>query len=55
MVKIQPHPGWRAPLDYADVVIPADKVNPELWTGFGPLATRVLQNNYGEKGRIKYE
>ena len=54
-VKIQPHPGWRAPLDYADVVIPADQVNPEMWTGFGPLATRVLQNNYGDKGRIKYD
>ena len=25
-VKIQPHPGWRAPNDYADVVIPAEQV-----------------------------
>ncbi len=55
MVKIQPHPGWRAPLDYADVVIPAEKVNPDMWDGFGAHATRVLQNNYGDKGRIKYE
>ena len=54
-VQIQPHPGWRAPLDYADVVIPADKVHPEMWNGFGPLATQVLQQSYGEKGRIKYE
>lgn len=54
-VKIAPHPGWRAPLDYADVVIPADKVNPDMWTGFGPLATTVLQQHYDEKGRIKYE
>lgn len=54
-VKIQPHPGWRAPLDYADVVIPADKVNPDMWSGFGALATTVLQHNYGEKGRIEYE
>ena len=54
-VKIQPHPGWRAPLDYADVVIPADKVNEEMWSGFGPLATRVLQGRYGEKGKIEYE
>lgn len=54
-VKIQPHPGWRAPLDYADVVIPADKVNPDMWSGFGTLATTVLQRNYGEKGRIEYE
>ncbi len=54
-VKIQPHPGWRAPLDYADVVIPADQVNADMWSGFGPLATTVLQQNYGEKGKIKYD
>ena len=55
MVKIQPHPGWRAPLDYATAVIPADQVNEEMWTGFGGLATMVLQQNYGEKGRIEYD
>ena len=54
-VKIQPHPGWRAPNDYAEVVIPADQVRADMWTGFGPLATTVLQQNYGEKGRIKYD
>ena len=54
-VKIQPHPGWRAPNDYADVVIPADQVQPDMWDGFGPLATRVLQQTHGEKGRIKYD
>ncbi len=54
-VKIQPHPGWRAPLDYADAVIPADEVTEDLWSGFGPLATQVLQQRYGEKGRIKYD
>ena len=54
-VKIQPHPGWRAPNDYADVVIPADRVKEHMWTGFGPLATRVLQNTHGERGRIKYD
>ena len=55
MVKIQPHPGWRAPLDYATVVIPAELVNEDMWNGFGPLATQVLQQRYDEKGRIKYE
>jgi len=54
-VKIQPHPGWRAPLDYADVVIPASKVHPNSWEGFGRLATTVLQQQYGDKGRIIYE
>ena len=54
-VKIQPHPGWRAPNDYADVVIPADQVQEDMWAGFGPLATTVLQQTYGEKGRIKYD
>lgn len=54
-VRIQPHPGWRAPKDYADVVIPADQVQEDMWSGFGPLASRVLQQQYGDKGRIKYE
>ncbi|NNC39020.1 MAG: arylsulfatase [Hyphomonadaceae bacterium] len=54
-VKIQPHPGWRAPNDYAEVVIPADQVKEDMWTGFGPLATTVLQQTHGERGRIKYD
>ena len=54
-VRIQPHPGWRAPNDYATVVIPADQVQDDMWSGFGPLATTVLQQHYGDKGRIKYE
>ncbi len=54
-VKIQPHPGWRAPNDYAEVVIPAGDVQPEMWEGFGKLPAAVLQKNYGEKGRIIYE
>ena len=54
-VKIQPHPGWRAPNDYADVVIPADQVQSDMWDGFGPLATGVLQKTHGERGRIKYD
>jgi arylsulfatase A-like enzyme len=54
-VKIQPHPGWRAPNDYAEVVIPADQVKEDMWTGFGPMATTVLQQTHGDKGRIKYD
>ena len=54
-VQISPHPGWRAPLDYADAVIPADEVYPEAWDGFGPLKSKVLQQVYGDRGRIIYE
>jgi len=54
-VKIQPHPGWRAPYDYADVVIPADQVQEDMWGGFGKLPAAVLQKTHGEKGKIIYE
>ena len=54
-VQISPHPGWRAPKDYADVVLPADKVNQEPHEGFGALASKVLQQRYGDKGKIIYE
>lgn len=54
-VKIQPHPGWRAPNDYADVVIPADQVQQDMWEGFSPIASAVLQQTHGERGRIKYD
>lgn len=54
-VKISPHPGWRAPKDYADVIIPAEKVEPSAYQGFGKLESMVLQQRYGEKGRILYE
>ena len=54
-VQIAPNPGWRAPKDYADVVIPAEQENVEPYEGFGSLASRVLQQRYGEKGRINYK
>ena len=54
-VKINPHPGWRAPKDYADVIIPAEKIEEAPHEGFGTLESIVLQRRYGEKGRIKYE
>ena len=54
-VKIQPHPGWRAPNDYATVVIPADQVQEDMWAGFGKLPAKVLQKTHGEKGKIIYE
>ncbi|MGC6471280.1 MAG: arylsulfatase B [Parvibaculales bacterium] len=54
-VKISPHPGWRAPKDYAKTVLPADSVIAEKHPGFGPLKSKVLQQNYGERGRILYD
>ena len=54
-VRIQPHPGWRAPLDYADAVLPADTVNAEEYKGFGPLKSKVLQQQYGDRGQILYD
>ena len=55
LVRISPHPGWRAPIDYAENVIPADKVHSEGHKGFGPLKSKVLQQRYGERGRILYD
>ncbi|MEM9013793.1 MAG: arylsulfatase [Pseudomonadota bacterium] len=54
-VTIQPHPGWRAPLNYADAVLPSDHVNADAWDGFSPLASQVLQQTHGERGKIQYE
>ena len=54
-VSINPHPGWRSPKDFAeDIRASEDTVN-ESWGGFGTLATKTLQFNYGKKGRIRYE
>ena len=54
-VQIQPHPGWRAPLDYAASVDKADTLNEEQYGGFGPLKSKVLQRTYGERGKIIYD
>ena len=54
-VQISPHPGWRAPLDYADAVLPAEMINEAPHRGFGALASQVLQQRYGERGRIDYD
>lgn len=54
-VQIQPHPGWRAPLDYAASVDKADTLNSEQYGGFGTLKSSVLQKTYGDRGKIIYE
>jgi len=54
-VQLSPHPGWRAPLDYADAVLPADKSHEAAYEGFGASASKGLQSRYGNKGRINYD
>lgn len=55
LVQISPHPGWRAPKDYAEAVLPAEMINEAPHRGFGALASRVLQSRYGERGRVDYD
>ena len=54
-VQLAPHPGWRAPKDYADAIIPADKVNEEGWSGYNERAAERLQQMHGERGRVTYD
>ncbi len=54
-VSINPHPGWRAPKDFAADVRSSKATQTKPWGGFGTLATQTLQLRYGGKGRIKYE
>jgi len=54
-VQLMPHPGWRAPHDYAEAVVSADKNREAQHEGFGKRSSQVLQRQYGEKGRIIYE
>ena len=56
LVGLTPHPGWRAPKDYADAVVPADQLIDEPYDTFiSGIRLQMLQQRHGEKGRIKYE
>lgn len=54
-VQVMPHPGWRAPKDYADAVIASDKVNAEPYTGYGERSSKALQQRYGDRGKVIYD
>jgi len=55
-VALAPHPGWRAPLDYADSVIPADSLQEEGFDNYvSGMRARILQKRHGDKGRLSYE
>ena len=55
-VALAPHPGWRAPLDYADVVIPVEALNTDYLDSYTTgLRGKILQKQHGDKGRLSYE
>ena len=55
-VGIAPHPGWRAPIDYADAVTAGDDVVADPSDGYlTGLRLQYLQQQHGEKGRVKYD
>jgi len=55
-VALAPHPGWRAPKDYAVSVIPADELQDEYLNSYiSGLRGKILQKRHGDKGRLAYE
>ena len=55
-VSLAPHPGWRAPLDYAVSVIPNDELNKDYLDSYtSGLRGKILQKRHGDKGRLSYE
>ena len=55
-VALTPHPGWRAPMDYADAVVPTEELNMDGFDSYvSGVRARILQKRHGDKGRIIYE
>jgi len=55
-VALTPHPGWRAPLDYAKSVQSAQTINDEAYEGYvSGVRGKILQKRHGDKGRIAYD
>lgn len=54
-VEIAPNPGWLPPKDWADVVIPADKILPNSIDGFSKGTAERLQRAYDGRGRVIYD
>ncbi|MEM9013714.1 MAG: arylsulfatase [Pseudomonadota bacterium] len=55
-VAIVPHPGWRAPKDYAADVTPAEEVIDAGYEGYvAGVRGQLLQQQHGGRGRIKYD
>ncbi|MFP8871521.1 MAG: sulfatase-like hydrolase/transferase [Myxococcota bacterium] len=54
-VEIAPNPGWLPPKDWADVVIPAEKILPNSVDGFTKGTADRLQKAYEGRGRVIYD
>lgn len=55
-VALAPHPGWRAPKDYAVSVIPAEALQEDYLNSYtSGMRGKILQKRHGDKGRLAYE
>jgi len=55
-VALAPHPGWRAPKDYAVSVIPIEELQEEYLNKYiSGMRGKILQKRHGDKGRLAYE
>ena len=55
-VALTPHPGWRAPMDYADAVVPTEELNMDGFDSYvSGVRGHILQKRHGDKGQIIYE
>ena len=55
-VALAPHPGWRAPKDYAVSVIPAEELQEDYLDSYvSGMRGKILQKRHGDKGRLSYE
>jgi len=55
-VALSPHPGWRAPKDYAVSVIPAEELQDEYLNSYtSGIRGKILQKRHGDKGRLAYD
>lgn len=55
-VSLAPHPGWRAPKDYAVSVIPTEELEDDYLDSYtSGMRGKILQKRHGDKGRLSYE
>jgi arylsulfatase A-like enzyme len=55
-VSLAPHPGWRAPKDYAVSVIPDEELQEDYLNSYtSGMRGKILQQRHGDKGKLAYE
>lgn len=55
-VSLAPHPGWRAPKDYAVSVIPEEELQEDYLNSYiSGMRGKILQKRHGDKGTLAYE